>query len=369
LEALGSCLTNKYSEGQVGHRYYGGNENIDEIETLAVKRALKAFSLDPKEWNVNTQPYSGSPANFAVYTALLKPHDRLMGLDLPSGGHLTHGFYVGKKKISASSIYFESFPYHVDKDGFIDYEELEKNAKIYSPKLIIAGGSAYPRDWDYSRFRKIADSCGAYLMCDMAHFAGLVATGEHNNPFLHCDVVTTTTHKSLRGPRAAMIFSKKIPLKDDKDTLMDKAIDSAVFPALQGGPHNSQIAAIAVQMKEVATEEFKEYSRQVKKNAKALADALKERGHKLMTDGTDNHLVLWNLRPHGITGSKIEKSCEVVNITVNKNSIAGDTSPLSPNGIRLGTPALTSRGFKERDFVQVAEFLDQTLKISLKIPL
>jgi glycine hydroxymethyltransferase len=316
--------------------------------------------LSPEEWDVNVQPYSGSVANFAAYTAILKPHDRIMGLDLPSGGHLSHGYYTGKKKVSATSIYFESFPYQVNLEGWIDYDTLEKNALIYKPQLIVCGGSAYPRDWDYERLRKIADAVGCYLMCDMAHYAGLVATGEHNNPFLYCDLVTSTTHKSLRGPRAGIIFSSK---KKGLNTL----VDFSVFPGCQGGPHNNQIAAIATQMKEVATEEFKQYAKQVKANAKALAEGLKKRGYKLMTDGTENHLVLWSLRPQKITGSKMEKMFDAIHMTTNKNSIAGDTSALSPYGIRLGTPALTSRGFKEEDFDAVAEFLHRGVQIALGI--
>ncbi|GAA5880874.1 hypothetical protein JCM16303_005155 [Sporobolomyces ruberrimus] len=362
MEANGSMFTNKYSEGLPGARYYGGNEVVDELEVLCQKRALQAFHLEDKTWGVNVQPYSGSTANFATFTALIQPQDRIMGLGLADGGHLTHGAYTPKKKISASSIYFQSLPYQVDPaTGLIDYDALEKNALLFKPRILICGASAYPRDWDYKRLRKIADLNGSYLMMDMAHISGLVAAQVQNDPFEYCDVVCTTTHKTLRGPRAGLIFFRK-----DKESDIEKRINDAVFPACQGGPHNNTIAGIAVALKQAATPAFKEYATQIIKNTQTIAAELMKHDYKLCTSGSENHLVLWDLRPLGLTGSKIEKICDLAEITLNKNSVPGDKSAVVPGGVRVGTNALTSRSMKEPEMVKVAEFLHRAVQISLQ---
>ena len=364
LECLGSIFTNKYSEGLPGKRYYGGNEHIDKLERLCISRALEAFHLDKNEWGCNVQPYSGSVANLAVYFSLLKPGDKIMGLELASGGHLTHGFFTRnkldntEKKITASSKYYESHPYTVDSNGFIDYDKLEKQALDVKPNLIICGASAYSRDFDYIRFRNIADQNKSYLMADIAHISGLVATGEMNSPFQYCDIVTTTTHKTLRGPRSAIIFFRKS---------FEQIINDGVFPGLQGGPHQNQIAGVACQLKEVMTPEFKEYIKLVKSNAKAMCETFIQRGYDIITGGTDNHLFLVNLKNKGISGARAEKILEYVGIYVNKNTVPGDISALNPSGIRIGTSAITTLKMRNIDSRFIVGYINSVLNQGVEI--
>lgn len=373
MEAVGSVMTNKYSEGYPGARYYGGNEFIDQAESLCQERALAAFHLDPEKWGVNVQSLSGSPANFQVFTALLQPHERIMGLDLPHGGHLSHGFQTDAKKISAVSIFFETLPYRLDEStGLIDYDALERTATLYRPKILIAGTSAYSRPIDYARMRKIADASKAYLLADMAHISGLVAAGVVPSPFDYADVVTTTTHKSLRGPRGAMIFYRKGvrgQTKKGEDILydLDSKINFSVFPGLQGGPHNHTISGLACALKQAATPEFKQYQEQVLRNSKAMADRLQEHGYHLVSGGTENHLVLVDLKPQGVDGSRVERVLELAHIAANKNTVPGDKSAMVPGGLRMGAPALTSRGFVESDFRQVADFVHRGVHIAKEL--
>ena len=371
LSALSTHFNNKYSEGYPGHRYYGGTEVVDKLELLCQKRALEAFHLDPAKWGVNVQALSGSPANMAVYTALVPPNGRLMGLLLADGGHLTHGHRNGDVRVSASSKFWQSMPYIVNpKTQLIDYKELEHNAKLYCPHIIIAGASAYPRHYDYKLLRAISNECGAYLMADIAHISGLVSAGIGPSPFDYCDIVTTTTHKTLRSVRGALIFFRKGTRKVGKKEVpynLEKPINSAVFPGLQGGPHMHQIAAVAVSLKEAATPEFKQYQQQVVSNMKALAKYLMDNGVKLVTNGTDNHLALLDLRPLKIDGARVEYILDRANITANKNTIPGDPKPGVPHGLRVGSPALTTRGFTERDFEQVGRFIIDGISIALNL--
>ncbi|KAH3660300.1 hypothetical protein OGAPHI_006886 [Ogataea philodendri] len=374
FDALGSPMCNKYSEGYPGARYYGGNEHIDRMELLCQARALKAFNLDADKWGVNVQSLSGSPANLQVYQAIMKPHERLMGLDLPHGGHLSHGYQTDTRKISAVSTYFETMPYRVNLEtGIIDYDMLEKTAVLYRPKVLVAGTSAYCRLIDYKRMRQIADKVGAYLVVDMAHISGLIAAGVIPSPFEYADIVTTTTHKSLRGPRGAMIFFRKgvrsVNPKTGKEIYYDleNPINFSVFPGHQGGPHNHTISALATALKQAATPEYREYQEQVLKNAKALETEFKKLGYKLVSDGTDSHMVLVNLRDKGIDGARIEAVCEQINIALNKNSIPGDKSALVPGGVRIGAPAMTTRGLSEQDFVKVVDYIDRAIKIAKEV--
>ncbi len=345
LEAQGSILTNKYAEGYPGKRYYGGCEYVDVVENIAIERAKELFGAE----HANVQPHSGSQANMAVYMATLNPHDRLLGMDLSNGGHLTHG-----ARVSFSGKLYISFGYGVNPEtGLIDYDEVQAIADEFKPRLIVCGASAYPRIIDFKRFREIADSVGAYLMADIAHIAGLVAADLHPSPIPYCEFVTTTTHKTLRGPRGGMILTKEF---------FAKPIDKMVFPGMQGGPLMHVIAAKAVCFKEAMSEEFKEYQKQVVKNAKKLAQVLMESGFKLVSGGTDNHLMLVDLTDKKITGKEAEEALGKVGITVNKNTIPGDTqSPFVTSGIRIGTPAITTRGMKEKEMEKIGEFITETL--------
>ena len=343
LEALATPLTNKYSEGYPGARYYPGNKIIDEIEILAQTRAKKAFNLDDK-WQVNVQPYSGSPANIAVYLALLNPGDVLLGPALPSGGHLTHG-----SPVNFSGKFYRVISYEVDpKTERFDYQKIEELAKIFRPKIIVSGTTAYPRKIDFEKIGKIARSVGAYHLADISHIAGLIIAKKHPSPFKFADVVTTTTHKTLNGPRAAVIFSRKE---------ISQKIDKAVFPGLQGGPHQNTIAAIALAFKIASSKKFKKIQEQIVKNAQVLAKELKKYKFHLVSGGTDNHLILIDLKNKNISGKEAEKILEEAGILANRNSVPGDKKPFSPSGIRLGTPSVTFRGLKEKEMIKIARFI------------
>lgn len=363
LEALGSPLTNKYSEGYPGKRYYGGNEIIDKIELLTQARARKVFGLN-NDWHVNVQPYSGSPANMAIYCALLNLGEKIMGMSLYAGGHLTHGWPV-----NFSGKFYKTIFYGVEKNGFIDYDKIYKLAKREKPKIIVAGATAYPRILDFKKFSEIAREVNAYFLADISHLAGLIAAGVHPSPFWSkekqplADVVMTTTHKTLRGPRGAIIFAnRKSKVAKHYGVDIAKAIDKAVFPLLQGGPHNHQTAAIAASLYEAMQPSFKKYGQQIVKNAKVLAAELIKLGFNLVSGGTDNHLMLIDLSNLGISGYEAQKRLEASNIIVNRNVIPYDKrSPFDPSGIRLGTPALTSRGMKEKEMMTIAQFIFDVL--------
>lgn len=345
LQATGSVLTNKYSEGYAGKRYYEGQQIIDQVETIAIERAKTLFGAE----HVNVQPYSGSPANLAVYLAFLSPGDTILGMALPHGGHLTHG-----SPVSISGKYFDAQSYQLDAaTGLLDYDAIRAKAISCRPKILIAGHSAYPRILDFPKFREIADEVGALFMVDMAHFAGLVAGGVHPSPVPYADVVTTTTHKSLRGPRGAMILCKE---------KYAQAIDKAVFPGIQGGPHDNTTAAIAVALKEASTDSFKQYARQIVKNAGALAETLMAKGYRLITNGTENHLMLVDLTNKGISGKKAAKALDTAGIVLNYNAVPFDTrKPFDPSGIRMGAAAVTSRGFREAEMVEIGRLLDTVI--------
>ncbi len=350
LEALGSALTNKYSEGYAGKRYYAGNAVVDDIERLAQQRARMVFRLG-RQWHVNVQPYSGSPANLAVYYALLKPGEKIMGMSLPFGGHLTHGW-----KVSVSGKLWKPAQYTLGRDGWLDYAAIRKLARRERPKLIVCGATAYPRSINFKKFAAISREVDAYLVADISHIAGLIVAGVHPSPFPYADVVTTTTHKTLRGPRGAIIFAnRQSQIAKRRRVDIASAVDRAVFPALQGGPHDNQTAAIAAALGEAMKPAFRRYGRQVVRNAKALARELTKRGFQLITGGTDNHLMLVDLSNLGLSGREAEDRLEAVGIVVNRNTIPYDTrSSFDPSGIRLGTPAVTTRGMKEKEMTSIA---------------
>jgi len=351
-EAVGSLLTDKYAEGYPGKRYYAGLEYYDQIEDICRERAKKLF----KVVHANVQPYSGSPANLAVYFAVLDPGDTVMGMSLPHGGHLTHGW-----KVNFSAKYYNSVQYGVDKEtNLIDYDQVAKLVKETKPKLIWVGATAYPRIFDWEKFSKIADSNGAYLAADIAHIAGLIVAGVHPSPVPYVHIVTTTTHKTLRGPRGGMIMVTEKGLKKDPD--LAKKIDKSVFPGLQGGPHENSIAAIAVCLKEASLPDFKEYGKQIVKNTKVLASELISHGFNLTTNGSDNHLILIDLRNKGILGPEAQDRLEKAGITVNKNSIPFDPNPpFKPSGLRIGTPAITTRGMKEKEMKLIASWINEVI--------
>jgi len=352
LQALGSIMTDKYSEGYPHKRYYGGNEFIDIAEDIAIERAKKIFGVP----HANVQPYSGSPANQAVYVAICKPGDTIMGQSLPDGGHLTHGW-----KVNFSGMFFNSVQYHVKPDGYIDLDEVRKLARENKPKLIWCGATAYPREFPFEEFAKIADEVGAYFAADIAHIAGLVIAGAHKSPVPYAHVITTTTHKTLRGPRGAIIMVTQKGL--DKDPELANKIDKAVFPGLQGGPHDHQTTAIAVALGEAMKPEFKEYGKQIIKNAKALANILMKNRIKLISNGTDNHLILIDLTPFGKgKGLYAQEALDLAGITANKNTIPADpSSPFYPSGIRLGTPALTTREMKEKEMELIGDWITDVI--------
>lgn len=348
LEAMGTIFTNKYSEGYPGRRYYGGNENVDDVERLAQERAKQLFGVP----HANVQPYSGSPANLAVYVATCKPGDPIMGQNLPDGGHLTHGWQV-----SVTGMYYKSVPYHVKADGYIDFDEVWRLAREHRPRLIWCGATAYVREFPFERFAEVADEIGAFFAADIAHIAGLVIAGVHKSPVPHAHIVTTTTHKTLRGPRGAMILVT--PKGLEKDPELRDRIDRAIFPGLQGGPHDHTTAAIAVALGEAMQPAFRDYGRQIVANAKALARGLLDRGFKLVTGGTDNHMILLDLTPGGPgRGVFMQEALDRVGITVNKNTIPGEpVSAFYPSGIRLGAPAATTRGMREPEMDRIAEWI------------